>query len=64
MKSEWRVSSNIIGGDKMYIAYRLRDVSEVDHSGNREYYGEYTADKDFAIALAAELNNREENNND
>ena len=43
-KSEWRVSSNIINGRTMYIAYRLRDANGVDHSGNREYigYNEYS----------------------
>lgn len=56
MKSEWRVSSNIIDGEEMYIVYRLRDVSEVDHSGNREYYGGYTKEKELAEILAAELN--------
>ena len=37
MKSEWKVTSNCIGGEWFYGVYRLRDRKEVDHSGNREY---------------------------
>lgn len=37
MKSEWRVTSNYIGGEWFYGVYRLRDLDEIDHSGNREY---------------------------
>ena len=64
-KSEWRVSSNIINGRTMYIAYRLRDANAVDHSGNREYIensglpyyrGGYTEDRALVERLVAELN--------
>ena len=37
MKSEWRVTCNYIGGERFYDVYRLRDLDEIDHSGNREY---------------------------
>ena len=37
MKSEWRVTCNYIGGELFYDVYRLRDRTDVDHSGNREY---------------------------
>lgn len=37
MKSEWRVTCNYIGGERFYGVYRLRDHTDVDHSGNREY---------------------------
>ena len=37
MKSEWRVSCNYICGGLVYNVYRLRDLDEIDHSGNREY---------------------------
>ena len=37
MKSEWKVTSNCIGGGWFYGVYRLRDRKDVDHSGNREY---------------------------
>ena len=37
MKSEWRVTCNYICGGPVYNVYRLRDRTDVDHSGNREY---------------------------
>lgn len=37
MKSEWRVTSNYVCGGLVYNVYRLRDLDEIDHSGNREY---------------------------
>lgn len=59
MKSEWRVTSNIIDGTKMYAVYRLRDVNEVDHAGNREYIRGFTADKELAERIARKLNRAE-----
>lgn len=56
MKSEWKISSNYIGDEKQYIAYRLRDVAEVDHSGNREYAGDYTTNRNEVQALVDKLN--------
>lgn len=46
MKSEWKVTSNCIGGEWFYGVYRLRDRKDVDHSGNRE-----TPDKQFFDAI-------------
>lgn len=60
IKSEWRVSSNSINGETMYIAYRLLDVNEVDHSGNREHHGGYVFGKAQAERAAKLLNEREE----
>lgn len=60
MKGPWKVSSNYINGEKMYIVYRLRDVNAVDHSGNREYAGEYATNRKVCEKLAKELNEREE----
>lgn len=37
--SEWRISSNIVAGEKFYQVYRLMDVNATDHSGNRETRG-------------------------
>lgn len=37
MKSEGKVTCNCIGGEWFYDVYRLRDRTDVDHSGNREY---------------------------
>lgn len=56
MKSEWKVTSNPINGNTMYAVYRLRDTSEVDHSGNREYAGSYISNREAAAIVAAELN--------
>lgn len=40
-------------------AYRLRDITEVDHSGNREFYGEYSDDKDAVEEIVRKLNDGE-----
>lgn len=60
LRSEWRVTSNFIGGEKMYAAYRLKDVNEVDHSGNREYEGGWTSNREEAAMVAEKLNKTEE----
>ena len=57
--SEWRVTLNSIDGQSFYRVYRLRDISEVDHSGNREYSGGYTPDRQEAAAHAEEMNKGE-----
>ncbi len=59
MKSEWRVTSNIINGKPLYGVYRMLDTREVDCSGNREYYGDYIEDKIAARILADCLNKTE-----
>lgn len=56
MKSEWRISSMWLGNRKVYQVYRIKDMTKVDHSGNREYKGELTEDEFKARALANELN--------
>ena len=62
MKSEWRVTSSYVpGGGRYYQVYRLRDKSEVDHSGNREFSGSIYESKDEAQRLADKLNAREAN---
>lgn len=60
MKSEWRVTSNRINDEKMYAVYRLRDMNVVDHSGNREYAGDYIRTRETAAIVAEELNKIEE----
>lgn len=54
--SRWKVTSNLIGGDKMYAVYRLRDINAVDHSGNREYAGGWTSNREGAQIVADQLN--------
>ncbi len=56
MPSEWRVTSNYIGDKKMYGVYRLRNINETDHSGNREQVGGWMAYRQAAVELAAALN--------
>ena len=60
MTSPWKVTSNPIGDRIMYAVYRLIDVNEVDHSGNREYAGGFMADRAATQALADQLNGEEE----
>ena len=59
MRSEWKVTSNIIGDSMRYAVYRIRDINEVDHSGNREFAGDYIEDKQTAMLIAEELNKKE-----
>lgn len=58
MKSKWKVSSQTIDGEKFYTVFRIRDTSEVDHSGNREIYDTYISE-DVAEMKADELNRKE-----
>ncbi len=55
-KSEWRVTSNVIGGTWLYAAYRLLDVTEPDNSGNREYCGGWEEDEARVAAIVYRLN--------
>ena len=57
--SEWRVSSNLIAGRKLYGVYRIRDINEPDHSGNRESRGELYEAREEAEVLAERLNEEE-----
>ena len=56
MKSEWRVTSNSVCGEKIFATYRLRDINEVDHSGNREYAGGWVNEREKAQEVADQLN--------
>lgn len=60
MKSKWKVSSQYIAGEAIYQVYRQRDVSKVDHSGNREYYGRIFESARAAREFADKLNGEEE----
>ena len=62
-KSEWKVTSNIIGGEKKYGVYRLKDKDAVDHSGNREELGRWFDERELAQAYADAMNESEEANN-
>ena len=60
MKSPWMVTTQYICGKPQYAVYRLRDVDEVDHSGNRESGSTYMDSMEEAERIAAELNTKEE----
>lgn len=55
MKSEWRVCTTPVGEKIVYGVYRLKDVSEIQHSGNMEIHGYYDEESD-AEAEAVKLN--------
>lgn len=57
--SEWRVSCNPVAGKTFYQVYRIRDLDEVDHSGNRETRGGLYEHREDAERLAATLNAEE-----
>ncbi len=56
MKSKWKVSSQYINGEKVYIALRIRDISQPQHGGNVETKGEYSTDRTSVQALVDKLN--------
>lgn len=60
MPSEWRVTSQYLNGQKMYAVYRLRNIAETDHSGNREYATGYVTIREQAEQIAESLNNDEQ----
>lgn len=55
-KGEWQVSSQYIRDKEVFTVYRLCDILEIDHSGNREYKGGCFYDEAAAQALADKLN--------
>lgn len=59
MYGRWEVTSNRIDGKTMYRACRKIDRDAVDHSGNREYRGEYCEDYGAVAALVDLLNEQE-----
>ena len=52
----WRVFSQVIEGQRIYIAGRLRDPAQPLHGGNVDYSGEYATDRDAVEARVEELN--------
>lgn len=61
MKSEWRITSNLVGAKMWYGVFRLKDKDALDHAGNREYCGGYFQTLKEAEALAEWLNKEEQN---
>lgn len=56
MKSKWKITSQYISGEKKYAVYRLIDINKTDHSGNREFAGRYTSQREAAELAAEALN--------
>jgi len=56
MLGEWKVTSQMIGDTRKYSAFRMLDTSKVDHSGNREYAGGYTENREAVEVIVAHLN--------
>lgn len=54
--SEWRVSSYQSAGSTFYVVYRVRDINDIDHSGNRETCGCWYYTRGEAERFAENLN--------
>ncbi len=61
--SKWFVSCNPVAGERLYIVARLRDRNEIQHSGNMEYHGNYSEDKEELEKIAAQLNGEDSDGN-
>lgn len=60
MKSDWRVISNRVNGDKVYQVYRLIDQQKAMHSGNMEFSGSFFETEKAAKEYAQQLNKQNE----
>lgn len=56
---KWQVISNFFNGERQYIAARLIDKDEVQHSGNLEYQGCYSTNEREIEIKVASLNAKE-----
>lgn len=57
---KWKVSSNYVGGKIIYQVYRRLGTSQVDHSGDREYYDGIFDTEAEADKCAFRLNSEKE----
>ena len=55
----WEPSSNVIGGERCYIATRLKNVKQPFHGENAEFFGDYSADEKSIALLCDRLNGLE-----
>lgn len=56
-KNKWNITSQYINGVEMYEVYRIKDTTQVDYAGNREYaLGSYTEDRAKAQEVCDKLN--------
>lgn len=56
MPEQWRVLSQVLGDQRVYIAGRQLDPTVPMHGGNVEYSGGYTTDRDAVETRVADLN--------
>lgn len=56
---KWQVISNFFNGERQYIAARLIDKDEVQHSGNLEYNGCYSTNEREIEIKVERLNAKE-----
>lgn len=54
--SAWKVTSNFIAGKILYAVFRIKDTSQILHSGNMEYATGYMESKEDAQKIADKLN--------
>ena len=54
--NEWKVAWQIIGGEKCFQVYRIKDPSDIDHAGNREYVDDLFKTESLAQEQADRLN--------
>lgn len=58
-KGKWKVTMQYLGGAEKYSVVRLKDTSQPEHGGNREYAMGYTENKSEAEELCERLNKEE-----
>lgn len=56
---EWKVIGNFFDGQRQFIAGRLINKDEVQHSGNIEFHGNYCTDEEEVKKTVAKLNAEE-----
>lgn len=59
--SKWRVMSNYVDGEKVFVVARQLDENKPLHSGNVEYFGNYSTDKETCQQIADLLNEKRNN---
>ena len=56
--NEWKVTWQFIGGEKCFQVYRIKDQSDIDHAGNREYVDILFKTESLAQEQADRLNGK------
>jgi hypothetical protein len=61
-KNKWKVTMNHFGGKDMYSVVRLKDPTQPEHAGNREFAMDgYTEDRSEAESICKKLNEELDN---